>query len=142
MAKLDMDGPFPLEEEAILRETGQPMPGSIALGYLAANRSFEVLYVDFADTTVQEALLKCLKKGIGKGGLFDKLKGKNPINAFKFSYAMSVEASYQKSCKNFHEFGGTKKLNNKEHPRPPRGKDWACDRCTAELSANFKIKTG
>ncbi len=61
MAKLDMDGPHKLDEKVILKEIVQPMPGSYALGHLGADRSFEVLYVGYAETTVQEALLHCLK---------------------------------------------------------------------------------
>ncbi|MFD2206943.1 hypothetical protein [Kiloniella antarctica] len=142
MAKLDMDGPLKLEEKVILKEVIQPMPGSFALGHLAANRSFEVLYVSYSETTVQEALLTCLKKRIGQGGFMDKLTGKNKINAFKYSYANSVEACFHKTCKNFHDFGGLKVLNNKEHPRPPKKSDWICSRCTEELTASFKVKAG
>ncbi len=142
MAKLDMDGPHKLEEKIILKEIIQPMPGSFALGHLGADRSFEVLYVGYAEKTVQETLLHCLKKRVGQGGLMDKLTGKNQINAFKYSYANSLEACFQKTCKNFHDFGGSKKLNNKNHPKPPKGSDWACNRCTEELTANFKVKAG
>ncbi|WP_256361369.1 hypothetical protein [Methylomonas koyamae] len=53
--------------------------------------------------------------------------GKYP--KFKFSYAASPQAAFEKVCRNFHDFGGTQKLGNTVHPKPPVHADWKCPCC-------------
>jgi len=43
-----------------------------------------------------------------------------------FSYAESVKDAFEKECRDYHEFGGSDKLDNEEHPKCPDGMDWKC----------------
>ncbi len=129
MASLDMDGPFALERKVIQNTVGDN-PGNFALGTMSGNKRFAVRIVGRSDGNLQQTLLKELKRGTGQPGFFARLfKGKKRINAFKFSLARDAEAAYSKECRNFHNFGGSSKLANKEHPKPPPGVNAVCEHC-------------
>lgn len=129
MASLDMDGPFALERKVIQNTVGD-IPGNFALGTMSGNKRFAVRIVGRSDANLQQTLLKELKRGTGQPGFFARLfKGKKRINAFKFSQARDAEAAYAKECRNFHNFGGVKKLANKSHPEPPAGSGFVCEHC-------------
>ncbi len=53
----------------------------------------------------------------------------NKYKHFKFSYATSPKAAFEKECKNYHDFGGSEKLDNKQHPERPDGTNWECPVC-------------
>ena len=129
MASLDMDGPFVLESKTIQSSVGGN-PGNFALGTLTDKKRFAVRLVGRSDDNLQKTLLQELKRGTGQPGFFARLfAGKKRINAFKFSHARDAEAAFGKECRNFHNFGGSSKLANKAHPKPPPGKAWACSYC-------------
>ncbi len=48
---------------------------------------------------------------------------------FKFSYASSAKDAFEKECRNYHDFGEDKGLDNKVHPRRPDNAKWKCPVC-------------
>lgn len=129
MASLDMDGPFALERKVIQNTVGDN-PGNFALGTMSDKKRFAVRLVGRSDGNLQQTLLKELKQGSGQPGFFARVfGGKKRINAFKFSLAQDAEAAFSKECRNFHNFGGSDKLANKEHPKAPPGVKATCEHC-------------
>lgn len=112
MASLGMEGPFDLTNESIDRNITKTSAGNYALGYVT-DGTFYVRYVGRSDTDVN----KRLKDHVGKH------------KSFKYSYASSPKAAFEKECNNFHDFGEEKKLENDIHPDRPKNSDWKCPRC-------------
>lgn len=107
MANLGMKGPYVFNEQSIDNVITQTSPGNYALGYTNDENTFIVQYVGRADSNVNARL----KQHIGE-----------KYASFKFSYATSPKAAYEKECQNYHDFGGPKgKLKNKIHPGDPKG---------------------
>ena len=111
MARLVMEGPFDLDKASTL--TSRRHPQANALGRVEGE-TFYVSYVGRADNDVNDRL----KDWVGK-----------KYTKFKFSYAASPKAAFEKECKNFHDFGGTEKLDNDIHPDRPKNSDWKCPFC-------------
>jgi len=121
MAKLDleMSGPFDLTIEKIDKIVSRASAGNYALGYFNEDKSsFIVNYVGRADSDINGRL----KDHVGE---YEK---------FKYSYATSPKAAFEKESKNYHDFGEDRKLDNKIHPARPQGSNWVCPYCD-----NFKI---
>jgi len=112
MAKLNMRGSYELTNEKIDEVVTKTSAGNYALGYVKDN-SFYVKYVGRADSDVNDRLKKWV-------GYYD---------CFKFSYASSPKAAFEKECENYHDFGETKSLDNKIHPDRPDGASWKCPKC-------------
>lgn len=110
MATLDMLGPYTLDNATIDKEVTKKSAGNYGLGYENDKGVFIVKYVGRSD----EDLNARLKKWVGS------------YKMFKYSYASSPKAAFEKECKNFHDFGGTEKLDNEIHPDRPDGTDWEC----------------
>jgi hypothetical protein len=113
MASLDMQGPYDLTAKKIDEVITRTSPGNYALGHMD-NETFRVSYVGRSDTDVN----KRLKDWVGS-------KYKN----FKSSYATSPKDAFEKECKNYHDFGESKSLDNKIHPERPNNADWKCPVC-------------
>ncbi len=112
MAKLNMDGPYDLTNEKIDKVITKTSAGNYALGYVN-DKTFYVKYVGRADRDVNGRL----KNWVGN------------YKSFKFSYASSPKAAFEKECENYHDFGENKKLDNDIHPDRPDGSSWKCPRC-------------
>lgn len=112
MPMLVMRGPFDLVDSEIDSEVTKSSPGNFAFGFIKKNR-FYVYYIGRSDTNLNDSL----KKLIGEHKMF------------KFSYAKSPKEAFEKECIDFHEFGGLKKLYNKNHPKKPDGTDLKCPVC-------------
>ena len=41
----------------------------------------------------------------------------------------SPKAAFEKECRNYHDFGGSKSLDNKIHPDRPKNSSWKCPCC-------------
>ena len=105
MASLEMGKSYDFDAKSINNVVTSVSAGNYALGYLNKNNEFVVQYVGRSDSDVRERLLQ----HIGE-----------KYEAFKFSYATSPKAAFEKECKNYHDFGGEEgKLNNKIHPDIP-----------------------
>lgn len=113
MATLGMEGPYKFTSSEIDRVITRTSPGNYALGH--SNDTFSVSYVGRSDNDVNQEL---------KAKLSTKYKD------FKYSYATSPKAAFEKECHNYHDFGGSAKLDNKIHPSRPAGTGWKCPVCT------------
>jgi hypothetical protein len=130
VAKLDMDGPFDLTRQAVQASVTQTMPGTFAIGHKDKAGRFQVQFVGRDDANLGAALMQAVARGIGRPGMMTRLFGSKPAaNAFKFSYATSAQAAYEKQCRNFHNFGETRSLENPGHPAPPAGSGLKCPVC-------------
>jgi len=114
MPSLGMQGPYSLTVEAIDREVTRTSPGNYALGYTSSDGTFIVKYVGRSDSDVNGRLKNWL-------GSYEQ---------FKFSYATSAKAAFEKECRNYHDFGEKEALDNASHPGRPSGSGWQCPICT------------
>ena len=112
MASLGMQGPYDLTNDEIDNQVTKTSAGNYALGRVS-NGTFYVNYVGRSDTDLNDRL----KDWIGK------------YKKFKFSYASSPKAAFEKECINYHDFGGKEKLDNEAHPDRPDNSNWKCPRC-------------
>jgi hypothetical protein len=81
--------------------------GNYALGYLYQDnedKEFVVEYVGRSDKDLRKRLKEHKEEG---------------YRNFKFSYAKNAEEAYYKECRNYHDFGEDKILDNQYHPDKP-----------------------
>ena len=114
MATLGMEGPYVFISSEIDRVVTRTSPGNYALGYTKDDGTFIVQYVGRSDSDVNQEI---------KAKLGSKYKN------FKYSYATSSKAAFEKECHNYHDFGGSEKLDNKIHPSRPVEMGWKCPVC-------------
>jgi hypothetical protein len=112
MAFLRMRGPYKLDTETIDAKVTRKSPGNYALGRRNEEGKFFVGYVGRSDSDIRAHL----KSRAGKA---DQL-------LFKFSYANSPKAAFEKECKFYHDFHPP---GNHSHPARPKGTNWRCPRC-------------
>ena len=115
MVSLGMTGPYDLTPNKINAVVAQASPGNYALGH-KSDDTFYVSYVGRSDSDVRGRLLSWAGK-------------KSKYESFKYAYASSPKAAFEKECRNYHDFGGSKKLDNGSHPDRPDGTDWKCPVC-------------
>ncbi len=110
-----MSGPYPFTSEKIDEVVTRTSEGNFALGYVNEKDVFMVLYVGRSDTNLNRELKKYFKPR---------------YKSFKYSYASSPKAAFEKECHNYHDFGGpVGKLDNSVHPRRPDNTNWKCPCC-------------
>lgn len=114
MASLEMQGTFDLSIAKIDEFVTEISEGNYALG--AINQKTHKFIVKYVGRSEEDLNVR-LKQHVGK------------YPKFKFSYASSPQAAFEKVCHNFHDFGGTQKLHNNIHPTPPFHADWKCPCC-------------
>jgi len=112
MASLNMNGPHKLDGDTVDRQVTRTSPGNYALGKKNDEGTFMVGYVGRADKDVNSRLKSWVDKT------------KRPF--FKYSYASSAKAAFEKECENYHEFDPP---GNDIHPDRPDGAGWKCPRC-------------
>jgi len=112
MASLGMKGPYELNEMTIDTQVTKTSPGNYALGKKNDAGTFVVGYVGRSDSDVNARLKSWVRKT------------KRPL--FKYSYATSPKAAFQKECENYHDFNPP---GNDVHPARPDGSGWKCPRC-------------
>jgi hypothetical protein len=116
MATLNMDGPYSLDEKTIDKVVTKKSAGNYALGKPdSSNNKFIVKYVGRADDDLNARLKQWANK--------------STYAQFKFSYASTGKAAFEKECHNYHDFGESKKLDNKIHPDRPKDKNYECPVC-------------
>ena len=114
MASLDMKGPYSLDNSTVDAQVAQKSAGNYALGYVDDKSVFIVQYVGRSDSDVN-----CrIKNHMGEGYV-----------KFKYSYATSPKAAFEKECRNYHDFGESKSLKNTLHPDRPENSGWKCPVC-------------
>ena len=115
MPSLRMEGPYAFTRAKIDDVVTKTSSGNYALGYVRDDRTFIVQYVGRSDTDLNREL---------------KAKLDSKYKQFKYGYATSPRAAFEKECQNYHDFGGTKgRLNNTYHPARPAGTIWKCPAC-------------
>ena len=113
MATLNMNGPYELTTEKIDEVITRTSAGNYALGYVE-DKKFKVRYVGRADSDLNDRLKDHIDEG---------------YESFKYSYATSPKAAFEKECENYHDFGENKSLDNKIHPDRPDDSSWKCPKC-------------
>jgi chaperonin GroEL (HSP60 family) len=116
MASLEMLGPHSLSATEIDTHVTKKSIGNYALGYVREDGAFIVQYVGRSDIDLNARLKQ--HATVGK------------YTMFKYSYAKSKRAAFEKECQNFHDFGGTENLGNDIHPDRPAGSEWKCPYCS------------
>jgi len=107
---------YKLDTETIDSNVVSNTPGNYALGKVSEKGTFIVYYVGRSD----EDLNGRLKEWVGK---------KTKYKYFKFKYALSPDEAFEQECKNYHDFGGSEKLDNEVHPKRPEGSYRRCPYC-------------
>ena len=111
----DIAGPYRLTPQKIAEVVTETSPGNYLLGSVQEN-GFCVQFVGRADRDVAKQLRAWVSEY-------------PHYRAFVFSYASSPRAAFDKECEDFHDYGGTDRLDNAEHPTRPVKTDWLCPRC-------------
>ena len=111
MASLGMQGPFDLNSDSIDKHVIEISPGNYALGYVLSNK-FVVMRIGRSDSDINKKLHEWI---------WDKSH-----TMFKFSYAESAKAAFEKECQNFHDFQPDE---NTDHPARPDNTNWHCPVC-------------
>ena len=112
MASLQMEGPYKLDKDTIDDKVTRTSPGNYALGEKNDKGTFQVGYVGRSDSDVNARL----QSWVGET--------RRPL--FKFSYASSPKAAFEKECNNWHDFDPP---GNDSHPARPQGSGWKCPVC-------------
>ena len=112
MATLNMNGSYDLTIVEINKIITRKSAGNYALGYMS-DGAFVVEYVGRSDSDLN----KRLKDWVGH------------YKKFKYSYAGSPKAAFEKECENYHDFGEKERLNNDIHPARPDDSSWKCPNC-------------
>ena len=117
MQSTDTKRPYSLSARTVAEVVKRTSAGNYALGRVQENgNGFCVLYVGRSDKDLAREL---------RGWVGEKARYK----AFIFSYARDPKTAFEKECENFHDFGGTERLDNAGHPQRPAETDWQCPRC-------------
>lgn len=139
MGSLEMDGSYPLTDEAIDQTLTRSSPGNYALGYLDGD-TFMVFYVGRSDSDVRRRL----HEWVGAPSRYERQasssraawgihrRGPLPLDVaaqghvgvavessytrFAYSYASSAEAAFAKEWRNYDDFGGGDGLDNSIPP--------------------------
>ena len=114
MASLGMEGSYTFSSSEIDKIVTKISPGNYALGYVNDKNTYIVQYVGRSDSDVNKEL---------------KAKLNSKYKKFKYSYATSPKVAFEKECRNYHDFGGNKDLDNEIHPGRPYGTNWSCPVC-------------
>jgi hypothetical protein len=138
MRSLEMNGSYPLSNEAIDEVLTRTSPGNYALGYMDGD-TFSVFYVGRSDSDVRQRL----HEWVGLPSRYENYasparaswgvhrRGQLPVDApalgrvgkaessytrFAYSYARSAEEAYAKEWRNYDAFGGSHGLDNETQP--------------------------
>lgn len=115
MPSLNMNGPYNFTQEKIDEIITEKSAGNYALGKVNDEHTFIVEYVGRSDTDLNQEVKARLSL--------------TKYSKFKYSYASSAKAAFEKECGNYHDFGGSTSLDNKIHPDRPDDTDWKCPNC-------------
>jgi hypothetical protein len=149
MGLLGMNGPYPLTDAAIDEALLRTSPGNYALGYMDGT-AFVVFYVGRSDSDVRRRL----HDWVGTPSRYERyapstwascgsrLRGFPPLDTpaldhvgmdvdssytrFAYSYTPSAHAAFAEECRNYHDFGASRGLDNETHPVPMRGSSTEC----------------
>jgi hypothetical protein len=145
MGPLEMNGSYPLNDEAIDAMVSRTSPGNYALGYMDGT-TFMVFYVGRSDSDVRGRL----HEWVGAPSRYDRhapstraawgsrqhkrlarqvpalgrvgIGVDSSYTRFAYSYAASAEAAFDKECRNYQDFGASAGLDNEAPPIPTPGR--------------------
>lgn len=139
---LDMNGSFPLTDDAVDEMVTRTSPGNYALGYMDGS-TFMVSYLGRSDSDLRGRLHDWVGAPSreryapdSKAAWASRRCGVMPLAApapgpvgvtnggytcFAYSYAPSAEAAFAMECRNFDDVGTTGELDNPAHPLPTPG---------------------
>ena len=121
MATLSMGRSYELTYDEINRNIGDNRIGNYAFGYINERGFFVVRYVGRSDSDLKTRI---------KHGITDMENAPTcRYERFKFSYAETAKEAYEKECRNYHDFGGSQKLLNIDHPAKPANSNETCPVC-------------
>ncbi len=106
---------YSLNAQTVAKVLTKASPGSYVLGRVGEN-GFCALFVGRSDKDVAREL----RDWVGENARY---------KAFLFSYAPDANSAFERECEDFHDFGGTERLDNPDHPQRPDGTDWLCPQC-------------
>jgi len=101
-------GSYSLNEKTIDAQVLPNVRGNYALGKTNERGTFVVGYVGRSDNDLNARLKQWI--------------GKTTEPEFKFSYAPTPKAAYEKECSNWHDFTPRSQI----HPARPEKSDWKC----------------
>jgi hypothetical protein len=111
-----MHGPYDLTSRKIDEVVKPYVPGVFATGYTRESGAFVVRYIGRADTDVRSEL---------------KAQESDETARFKWVEVSSARHGFEAQCRLYHEFGGSRILENEDHPARPAGTNWRCPMCEA-----------
>lgn len=117
MASTGFQGVYALKAATIDNAVTKTSAGAYVLTKRDPKDAFTVNYVGRSDTDLNARLKSWAA-------------GSNSYTHFKAGYCSSPKAAFEKECHLFHDFGGTKDLDNSVHPARPNNTNWACPVCT------------
>ena len=138
MRSLEMNGSYPLSDDAIDEALTRTSPGNYALGYMDGD-AFIVFYIGRSDGDLRQRLHEWVgmpsrhkrHTSAAKASWGVRRRGPLPLGApasarvenaessythFAYSYARSAEEAYEKECRNYDSFGGSHGLDNETQP--------------------------
>jgi hypothetical protein len=137
-----MSGPFPLSDLSIANVVTRTSPGNYALGYMDGE-AFRVFFVGRSDVDVRQRLHDWVGKpshsdryaSLAKASWQARRRSSFPLTVpalgavgnadtrytrFAYSYAPSAEAAYERECRDYDDFGGSRALDNEAPPTRAR----------------------
>ena len=115
MQSTAIEGPYSLTAQKIAEVVTRTCAGNFALGSVEKN-GFCVLYVGRSDDDLAKQLRSWARQH-------------TRYKAFVFNYAPDSRAAFDKECEDFHDLGGSERLDNAAHPKRPAKTEWLCPRC-------------
>jgi len=113
MANTGLSGPYRLVDYEINQNIDR-CPGTYVLGYINQENLFAIKYVGRSDIDLN----KRLHDWIGEN-----------YSSFKASCFNTAKEAFNRECQIYHDFGGSERLDNKEHPDRPDNANWECPIC-------------
>ena len=138
MRSLEMSGSYPLSDEAIDDALTRTSPGNYALGYMEDD-TFHVFFVGRSDSDVRQRLHQWVNMpsryetyaSPAKASWGVHRRGQLPLDVpslgrvgnsegsytrFAYSYASAAQDAFEKQCRNYSDFGGSRELDNEGRP--------------------------
>jgi hypothetical protein len=142
MRGLPMSGPFPLRDLIVANVVTRTSPGNYTLGYMDGE-AFRVFFVGRDDVDVRQRLLAWVGMpsqsdryaSLAKASWQVRRRSSFPLlvpalgavgsadtsyTRFTYSYAASAEAAYERECRDYDDFGGSRALDNDAPPTRAR----------------------
>ena len=116
MPSLGMGKKYKLSDIIVSLVVPENVIGNYAFGYIdEVKGAFIVCYVGRSDSDLRKEIKQQMKT--------DRAEG---CTHFKYSLARTTKEAFEKECRNYHDFGGSKSLHNDYHPDKPDYTNYKC----------------